>query len=97
WKLSSERPDGGPVAPLPAGSVMTITRIGDRVRIRITDEGGKVVTTAIPAGGPAKIQRLFSPDAKTLTPTTRGTDSHNGTDYRMTRVGQTQLLSVRYQ
>jgi len=97
WKLSSERPDGGPVAALPAGSVMTVTRIGDHVRIRITDEGGKVVTTAIPDGGPAKIQSLFSPDAKTLTQTTSGTDSHNGKSYRMTRVWQKQLVSVRYQ
>lgn len=97
WKLSSERPDGGPVAPLPSGSVMTIARIGDRVRIRITDEGGKVVTTAFPDGGPVKIQSLFSPDAKTLTQTTSGTDSHNGRPYRVTRVWQKQFLSMRSQ
>ena len=95
WTLSSERPDDGPVAALPAGSVMTVTRIGDHVRIRITDEGGKVITTAIPDGGPAKIQSLFSPDAKTLTQTISGRDSHNGKFYRMTRAWQKQLVSVR--
>jgi hypothetical protein len=96
WKLSSERADGGPVAPLAAGSVMTVARIGDHVRIRITDEGGKVVP-AIPDGGPAKIQSHFSPDAKTLTQTTSGADSHNGRPYRVTRVWQKQFLSVRSQ
>ena len=97
WKLNSEKPDNGTVARLPEGSMMTIVRIGDSVRVRITDDGGKVVTSAIPDGGPVKIQSLFSPDAKTLTQTTSGTDSHNGKSYRMTRVWQKQLVSVRYQ
>ena len=94
WKLSSEMHDSGPVAPLPAGSVMAIVRIGDRVRVRITDEGGKVVTSAIPDGGPVKIQNLFSPDAKTLTQTTIGTDSHTGRPFRITRVWQKQFQSL---
>ena len=94
WKLNSERPDNGTVARLPEGSMMTIVRIGDSVRVRITDDGGKVVTSAIPDGGPAKIQNLFSPDAKTLTQTTSGTDSHTGRPYRITRVWQRQFQSL---
>lgn len=90
WKLSSERIDNGSIARLPVGSVMTVTRAGDHVIVRITDETGKVVTSAIPDGGPVKLESRFSPGAQTLTQTISGTDSHTGRPYSATRVWQKQ-------
>jgi hypothetical protein len=90
WRLSSERSDDGSLARLPAGSVMTITQDGGHIIVRIADERGKTVTSAFADGGPVRIQDLFSPDAKTLTQTTSGTDSHTGRPYRITRVWQKQ-------
>jgi hypothetical protein len=69
---------------------MTITRDADHVIVRITDETGKVVTSAIPDGGPVKLGSRFSPDAKTLTQTVDGTNSHTGRPYSVTRVWQKQ-------
>jgi hypothetical protein len=91
WKLSSERIDSGSIASLPVGSVMTVTRAADHVIVRITD-GGKAVTSAIPGGGPVKLESRFSPDAKTLTQTVNGTDSHTGRPYSVTRVWQKQSV-----
>lgn len=90
WKLSSESMDSGPIARLPVHSVMTVTRAGDHVIVRITDERGKVVTSAIPDGGPAQLEGRFSPDAETLTQTITGRDSHSGRSYSATRVWQKQ-------
>ena len=89
WKLSSERIDNGSIPSLPVGSVMTATRVSDHFIVRITD-GGKVVTSAISGGGPVKLESRFSPDAKTLTQTVNGTNSHTGRPYSVTRVWQKQ-------
>lgn len=90
WKLSTERIDNGSIARLPVGSVMTVTRAGEHVIVGITDEGGRVVTSAISGGGPVKLESRFSPDAKTLTQTINGTDAYTGRPYRVTRVWQKQ-------
>ena len=90
WKLSSERIDNGSIPPLPVGSVMTVSRAGDHVIVRITDEGGKVVTSAISGPGPVKLESHFSPDAKTLTQTVGGTNSRTGRPYSVTRVWHKQ-------
>lgn len=90
WKLSSERIDSGSLASLPVGSVMTATRAGEHIIVGITDEGGKVVTSAVSGGGPVKLENRFSPDAKTLTQTVNGKDSHTGRPYSVTRVWQKQ-------
>jgi hypothetical protein len=88
WKLSYERIDSGSIPSLPVGSVMTSNRVNDHVIVGITD-GGKVVTSAISGGGPVKLEYRFSPDAKTLTQTVNGTDSHRR-PYSVTRVWQKQ-------
>jgi hypothetical protein len=93
WKLSSEKIDNGSIAPLPVGSVMTIARTGDHVIIGITDEGGKTLTSAISGDGPVKLESRFSADAKTLTQTTSGTNSHTRRPYSVTRVWQKQAAA----
>ena len=55
WKLSTERIDKGSIASLPVGSVMTAMRAGEHVIIGITEEGGRLVTSAISGGGPVKV------------------------------------------
>jgi hypothetical protein len=90
WKRSSERIDNGSIARLPVGSVMTVTRAGDHVIVGITDERGKVTTSAMPDGGPVKLEGRFSPAAKTLTQTINGTDSHTVRPYSVTRACQKQ-------
>jgi len=92
WKLSSEKIERGSVASLPVGSVMTVTRAGDHVIIGIT-EGGKVVPSAMSGGGPVELEYDFSPDAKTMTQTVNGTDSHTGKPYSVNRVWQRQGTS----
>jgi hypothetical protein len=89
WKLSSERIDKGSILSLPVGSVMTAQRVSDHFIVGIT-EGGKVITSAISGGGPVKLDYRFSPDARTLTQTVNGTDSHTGKPYIVTRVWQRQ-------
>jgi hypothetical protein len=89
WKLSSERIENGSIARLPVGCLMTATRAGEHVIVRITD-GGKVITSAISGGGPVKLESRFSPDAKTLTQTVNGTDPHTGRPYSVSRVWQKQ-------
>lgn len=89
WKLSSERIDKGSIPSLPVGSLMTAQRVSDHFIVGIT-EGGKVITSAISGGGPVKLEYGFSPDAKTLTQTVHGTDSHTGKSYVVTRVWQRQ-------
>lgn len=89
WKLNSEKIDTGSIPSLPVGSVMTATRVSDHFIVRIT-EGGRVITSAISGGGPVKLEYRFLPDAKTLTQTVNGTNSHTGRPYSVTRVWQRQ-------